>query len=121
GYLRAPALLNLERNRISVVDWPGEPRPPPPVGGMPIEDPEALSDYLLVHHIRYVAYSYASHANFYPQIYSAFLAAKYGPVIHRQVAESLAFQKTLEGLGRRRRVIFNNSAYLVIDLADRGE
>ncbi|MGN6370321.1 MAG: hypothetical protein ACTHN5_18860 [Phycisphaerae bacterium] len=50
-YMSAPALLNFERNRIYVVDWPGESSPAPPGGGLPIEETEALADYQQVHNI----------------------------------------------------------------------
>ena len=117
AYLTSPALLDFTRNPIYVIDWPGESSPPPPATGVPIDNPDALAAYLLNHHIRYIAYAYAAHANFYPQVYSQFLAPEYGPVIHRQVQESLTFQQTLAALTHSRKVIYNNSADLVIDLA----
>jgi len=118
AYLTTPALLDFNRNPIYVIDWPGEVSPPPPFPGMPVFDGgPAVADYLLAHHLRYVAYTYAGHANFYPPSYKQFLAPEYGRVINRQTRESLAFQDDLSQIAHSHVIIFNNGTDYVIDLS----
>ncbi len=113
-YLTTPALLDFERNPIDVVDWPGETSPPP---GIPIDaGSDAIATYLLSLHIRYVAYSYAAHANFHPQAYGYLLEPKAGPAFNRFAAHAFAFQNALMQLARTRKVVHQDSQNVVIDL-----
>jgi hypothetical protein len=113
-YLTTPALLDFERNPIDVVDWPGETSPQP---GIPINaGPDAIGTYLLSQHIRYVAYSYAAHANFHPQPYAYLLEPKAGAAFNRFAAHAFAFQNALMQLARTRKVVYQDSQNVVIDL-----
>jgi len=86
--------------------------------GMPVlSGPQAVADYLVSHHIRYVAYSYAEQANFPRQIYGTDLDPAAGKTIRRQAAESFAFQNDLRQLAKTHPIIFDNGLDQIIDLA----
>ena len=114
-YLTTPALLDFSRNPIYIIDWPGEVSPHP---GLPIDaGPDAIAAYLLSHHIQYVAYSYAAHANFHPQAYAYLLEPSAGRAYNRFAFNAFAFQRALAELARTRKTVYRDTNDIVIDLA----
>ncbi|HVS70331.1 MAG TPA: hypothetical protein VHQ47_03660 [Phycisphaerae bacterium] len=115
-YLAQPAFLNFTRNPIYVIDWPGETSPPP---GMPVySGPDAVRNYLLAHHLRYLAYAYRTKANFPPdQRYLPYLQPRYGNIIRRQTAGAFAFQQDLATLEKTSRTLYNDGTNELLDLA----
>ncbi|HVV73407.1 MAG TPA: hypothetical protein VHI52_18185, partial [Verrucomicrobiae bacterium] len=114
-YLATPAFLDFTRNPIYVIDWPGETSPPP---GLPVySGPAAVRNYLLAHHLRYLAYAYRSKANFPPENYSNYLQPLNGNVIRRQAAGSFAFQQDLDSLQNTCRILYNDGTNELLDLA----
>ncbi len=114
-YLAEPALLDFRRNPIFVADWPGEVSPPP---GMPVfSGGRAVRDYLLAHHIRYVAYAYRRQANFSRQYYADYATPAAGSVLRRQAAESFAFQDDLTEIAANCATLYKNPEEILLDLA----
>lgn len=116
--LAYPFLLDFRRNRVLVPDWPGGASPPP---GMPLsQGSEALADYLLGHSIRYVAYSYASEAN-YPKTLAVRLGPESHPLTRATTARTFTFQNYVSELGATRRRLYDDGTDFVLDLGDRAK
>ena len=114
-YMSTPALLDFRRNRIDVIDWPGEASPPP---GMPVRaGGEKIAEYLLGQKIRYLAYSYRLEAGFPPQQYVVYVSPVLGRIISRQAADSFAFQDALSELMQTRRRIYDDGSNVLLDLS----
>jgi hypothetical protein len=110
AHLKQMYVLDFRRNPVYVADWPGGASPPP---GMPVfRGPEPLAAYLTGQGIRYIAYSYADHANF-PERNRA------GIETWERIAteHGYAFQDSLAALMESRRNVYRDDALVVIDLA----
>lgn len=115
--LKKPFLLNFDRNRILIVDYPGGSSPPP---GMPFfKGAEALADYLVSQSIRYVAYSYASEAWFTKKAFKHRLKPEVHPWIRSEARHTFDFQDNLKQLGETRERIYDNNDIFVLDLLRR--
>jgi hypothetical protein len=114
--LEKPFLLDFQRNPIYVIDLPGETSPPP---GLPYgQGPETLAEYLTSHSIRYVAYSYASQANYSRELLERRLMSNRHKWVHFQAERIADFQRNLDKLMKTRELIYNDGDMCVIDLKD---
>ncbi len=113
--LEKPFLLDFSRQRIFIVDIPGEASLPP---GMPFfKGSEALADYLISKSIRYVAYSYASEAGFSQESYQWMLNPQRASIWYRNEARyTFNFQDNLKQLGETRKRIYDDGENFVLDL-----
>ena len=112
--LDKPFLLDFERNRVLIADWPGGSSPPP---GMPFSrGGEALGHYLLAKSIRYVAYSYASEAGFPKRIFGARLSDP-NAWARTHAQHTFDFQANLVELGNTRKRLYDDGQMFVIDLS----
>jgi hypothetical protein len=114
--LQYPFVLDFRRHTILIVNYPRGFSPPP---GMPFfPGPEPLvAPYLCDQHVRYVAYSYPSEANFRRRQYERHLAAGTFPSTRAQAMHTLDFQKDLADLGQTRPRVFDNGREFVLNLA----
>ena len=112
--LQYPFLLDFNRNRIFIVDYPGGSSPPP---GMPFFlGGERLASYVCHQGIRYVAYSYATEAGFYEGLFRERQQPGTEPWARLQALHTYDFQQNLAELGRTRRRIFDDGDVFVLDL-----
>jgi hypothetical protein len=115
--LERPFLLDFHRNRVYIIDWPGGPSLPP---GMPFfTGSEPLARYLLANSIRYVAYDYASEANFSRDRQSFRLEPSIDPAVRISARLTFEFQDNLVELGNTRRRIYDDGKTYVLDLSER--
>ncbi|NET58677.1 MAG: hypothetical protein F6K47_21735 [Symploca sp. SIO2E6] len=115
--LSKPFLMDFRRNRIFLADYPGEFSPPP---GMPFfKGSEALADYLSSKSIRYVAYSYASEANFPFEDLQKRLSPETDTWTRTQAQHTFDFQDNLKQLGDTRKRIYDDGENFVLDLLSR--
>jgi hypothetical protein len=110
AHLKQMYVLDFRRNPIHVADWPGGASPPPGIPGF--RGPEPVADYLTKQGIRYIAYSYADHANFPDRGRTGIetwerIAAEHG----------YDFQDSLTALMKSRRNVYRDDTLVVIDLA----
>lgn len=115
--LDAAFLLDFRRNVIFIADWPGSASPPP---GIPVfRGADTLADYLIAQSIRYVAYSYSKKSQL-PNFYLREFLAKHKPDDYpwliKELNLTLDFQENLERLSKTRKIIFNDSEIMVLDL-----
>jgi hypothetical protein len=112
--LDKPFLLDFKRNPVLVDDNPGGASLP---GGMPFfRGAEPLAQYLLQHHIRYVAYSYRTKGGYTRSAAGDRLAPGVNAWIRTQAQHAFDFQDNLETLSRSRRIIFDDGQNWVLDL-----
>ena len=108
-------LLDFRRNPVYINDLPGGASPPP---GIPIfEGPDALSNYLLAHGVRYLAYSYGDEATFSKQEFKDRLQPDVNVWLRRGAEIAFDFQDNAVALGRTKRKLFDNGRMFVLDLA----
>jgi hypothetical protein len=108
-----PFLLDFRRNEVLVADWPGAAGLPP---GMPVfQGPEKLAAYLQLVRIRYVAYAYASEAQFPAAERDQWQDKRW---IQLEANLAYDFQGNLAALMQTRRLVFKDDARAVIDLAE---
>jgi hypothetical protein len=112
--LENPFLMNFKRNLIFITDMPGGASLPP---GMPsFKGGETLADYLTSKSIRYVAYSYASEANFPKRKQLWLLKSHIHPWDRTVGKHTLDFQDNLKELGNTRKRIYDDGDIFVLDL-----
>jgi hypothetical protein len=111
--LDKPFLLDFRRNRVLIMDGPGEASLPP---GMPLfRGNEALANYLVSKGIRYVAYSYGDEAGF--SRYFSYRLSPYNNVWNRTRAQhTFDVQDNLAELGKSRKRIYDDGKNFVLDL-----
>ena len=110
--LAKPYLLDFRKHRIYLADWPGGASPPP---GMPsFQGPERLAEYLTRLSIRYVAYSYRSHA-YFDDLFKITLTS-YFPWIRTQCSHAYDFQDSLEKLGSTRARVYDDGEHFVLEI-----
>jgi hypothetical protein len=115
--LSYPFLLDFSRNPVFVPDFPGAASPPP---GMPLfQGPERLSNYLLSHSIRYVAYSYRDQANFTEPLLKT-LEKRRSLWMELQARGTFDFQNSLMSLRQSRKVLYDDGSAFVLDLGQPG-
>jgi hypothetical protein len=115
--LERPFLLDFRRNRVYIIDWPGGASLLP---GMPFfTGSEPLARYLLANSIRYIAYDYASEANFSSKRYSIRLEPSKVPAVRNSARLTFEFQDNLAALGNTRKRIYDDGATFVLDLSER--
>jgi hypothetical protein len=113
--LERPYHLDFRRNPVYIVDYPGSASPPP---GMPFyRGPEALAEYLAGQSIRYVAYSYSTECAFQRQFHRKRLLPTADPWARCQAEHTFDFQDNLADLMKTRRVLYDDSDIVVIDLS----
>jgi len=113
-YMATPAFLDFCRNRIEVMDWPGESSPPP---GLPVwGGGEKIAEYLMGQGVRYFAYSYRTQAFFPREQFGLYVSPMYGRIISRQAAESFAFQDGLAELMGTRYRVYDDGVNVLLDL-----
>lgn len=112
-----PFLLNFKRNRILIIDIPGEASLTP---GVPyFQGSEALAKYLTSQGIRYAAYDYATEASA-PQTGPLGKLAnddRY-PVAQAIVRLSFDLQDNLKELGKSRARVYDDGTAFVLDLLE---
>ncbi len=110
-----PFLLDFKRNKIFVVDIPGEASPPP---GMPLyKGCEPLADYLLSQSIRYVAYSYKSELGMDRKGVEYRLKNwNFSRWVTIESEQTLDFQANLKELGKTRKRVYDDGDIFVLDL-----
>jgi hypothetical protein len=114
--LAKPFLLDFRRNTIFIADYPGGASMPP---GMPFfKGPDALADYLISKSIRYVAYSYASEAEFRFKDYESRLRYT-SSWVATEAKHTFDFQNNLEQLGKTRKRVYDDGDIFVLDLLSR--
>jgi len=114
-------LPDFRRNRVYIVDDPGEVSPPP---GMPVfRGPESLATYLVGHGIRYLAYSYGDEAGFSRRDLGTRLDPKGRTNAWIREGTQLAFdfQDNLASLGKSRKKLYDDGAMFAIDLATKAD
>ncbi|MCX6343492.1 MAG: hypothetical protein NT018_00290 [Armatimonadetes bacterium] len=116
--LDKPYLLGFRDHQVFIADWPGGASPPP---GLPFgKGGEALSRYLIVKDVRYVAYSYRNSANFSWNDYKDRVKPGYPDHWIQSVAIStFDFQRSLIELGQSRKRIYDDGSIFVLDLKER--
>ena len=94
-------LFDFKRNPVYINDSPGGASLPP---GMPLKSgSEAMADYFLSKHIKYVAYSYGNEASFTRVSVSGMLKAHVNPLLRSIAENGLAFQDYTVELGKTRK------------------
>jgi len=113
--LDKPFLMNFKKHTIWIADYPGGASLPP---GMPsFKGEEALADYLVLHSIRYVAYSYANEASFPRKSLESRLEPQVPFWLRNQALNTFEFQESLQKLGKTRKRIYDDGQNFVIDLS----
>ncbi len=108
-------LYDFTRNNVYVNDTPGGSSLPP---GVPLKSgSEAMSDYFLSHHIKYIAYSYGNEANFSRGSVSGMLLAHVNPLLRAIAENGLAFQDYTVELSKTRKIIYNDGKNFVLDIS----
>lgn len=108
-------LFDFKRNPVFINDIPGGASLPP---GLPLKNgSEAMADYFLSQHIKYMAYSYGNEANFTRQLCASMLRAHVNPLLHAQTENSFAFQDYLMELSKTRKKIYDDGKNFVLDLS----
>lgn len=108
-------LLDFRRNPIYINDLPGGASLPP---GIPIfRGSEALADYLVLHNIRYLAYSYGDEATFSRAEFSIRLEPNVNVWLRKGAQIAFDFQDNVVILGQSRKKLFDNGRMFVLDLA----
>jgi hypothetical protein len=110
----ATTAYDFGRNTIYFLSQPGACSPPP---GMPyFSDSETVSEYLLSHGVRYVAYSYANDGGqpINNDMYRIRPDAKYFDRIYQRA--SIALSKVLNELGTKRKRLYDDGTLFVLDL-----
>jgi hypothetical protein len=110
--LERPYLLDFRRHRIYTIDWPGGSSLPP---GLPLENSEELSAYLTSHSIRFLAYDYATNANFSDKRI-VLTQPKFPYFLRVSMGLALKFNARLAELGKTRRRIYDDGKTYVLDL-----
>jgi len=114
--LSRPFNLDLKRNTVYVIDWPGASSPPP---GLPcFGRAENLARYLRALSIRYVMYSYGDEAGFPKSLYSGRLLPgdNYLARLRCQAEYTFAFQDRLMELSRSYRKVGDDGKVFLLDL-----
>jgi hypothetical protein len=107
-------LLDFDRNPIFIIDLPGGSSLPP---GMPLKfDPESLARYFQSKGLRYIAYSYASGANFSRKTHQDRLSPAMPQWFKVQAQLVFTFQDNLDALGKSRRRLYDDGRAFVLDL-----
>ncbi len=115
--LRMPFLLDFARNRILIMSLPGFSSPPP---GLPIDDgAEAVSRYLLSHHIRYLAYGGVRSLRDLLQLSRGDIEARYP---HSKMRWEILtyhelYRKIVLELAVSRKVLYADGRRVLLDLA----
>jgi hypothetical protein len=108
-------LLDFRRNPVYINDLPGGASLPP---GIPIfQGPDALSNYLLAHGIRYLAYSYGDEATFSRTEFKDRLQPDVNVWLRRGAEIAFDFQDNALALGHTRKKLFDDGRMFVLDLA----
>jgi hypothetical protein len=113
--LDMPFLADFSRQKVFVMDWPGNVGPAP---GVPFsEAPEALAGYLRKQGIQYIIYSYKNEALFSaknPELVDRIDHPN--PWIRNQTLRTFAVQKQIEALSKKYRIVYDNGQDFVLDL-----
>lgn len=113
--LNEPFLLDFKRNTIYIADYPGGASLPP---GMPFKQgPEALANYFLSNSIKYIAYSYASQANFAKADFAKRLKPSTNAWLRSEAENTFDFQDNLLSLSRERKIIYDDGQNFILDLS----
>lgn len=111
--LRYPFLLDFQRNKILLLDYPGGSSPPP---GIPsFQGSIKLVNYLRDANIRYIAYSYNSQANFKYEDLNSRLTG-YNSLVKMEAKHTFDFQNNLNILGDKYKRIYDDGEIFVLDL-----
>jgi hypothetical protein len=102
--LEKPFLLDFTRNRVFIVDNPGNMPPSIPL----FREAEQLADYLLTRSIRFIAYAYRSEAG----IPKAVFRGQY----YERISD---FHRLLDELGRTRRRIYDDGDIFLVALSEK--
>ncbi len=111
-----PFLLDLNRNKVFIIDWPGGASPPP---GLPLEDgPEQLADYLRSQSIQYVLYTYGDEAGYSYAKYKHRLKWHYGYFsrVRKLSQYTFLFQTRLLEMAHGYQKIYDDGQVFVLDL-----
>jgi hypothetical protein len=108
-------LLDFRSHNISIADYPGAASLPP--GWPSRQTSEALANYLLAHHLRYLVYNYAYFAGFYQESSHVITDASRTQWIHSQAKIALGSHQQYAELARTRRRLYDDGNMYVLDLA----
>ena len=108
-------LLDFRAHNISIADYPGTASLPP--GWPSRQNSEALADYLLAHHLRYLVYNYADFAGFDQEAPHVITDASRTQWIHSQAKIALGSHQQYAELARTRRRLYDDGNMYVLDLA----
>ncbi len=120
--LNWPHLMDFHRNEVYLCDWPGMVSPPSPDGArtaqrsMPLDNPQALWDFLVMHGVQYVAFSYGDQCGMEPQLWTWATAPDAYPWLRVEYERAMRFQKTLMELGTLCLVLYDDGEIFVLDL-----
>lgn len=112
----ATSAYDFGRNTIYYLSQPGACSPPP---GMPhFSGPEAVSEYLVSHGVRYVAYTYANDGGLpiNKDMHRIRPDAKYFDRIFQRAA--IALSRTFNDLGAKRKRLYDDGTLFVLDLQE---
>jgi hypothetical protein len=108
-------LLDFRAHNISIADYPGTASLPP--GWPSRQNSEALANYLLAHHLRYLVYNYADFAGFDHEAPHVITDASRTEWIHSQAKIALGSHQQYAELARTRRRLYDDGNMYVLDLA----
>ena len=108
-------LLDFNRNQIFIIDCPCGSSPKP---GMPfLKGPELLANYLLDQSIKYVAYSYASEAQYTREIFGQLLDPSMNVWFRTDAKNTFDFQDNLMKLYKNRKIIYDDGKNFILDIS----
>jgi hypothetical protein len=108
-------LLDFRAHSIDIADYPGAASPPP--GWPSRQDGEALAQYLLANHLRYLAYSYQDFAPFDQGASFVIHDPTRTQWIHSEASITLRSHQQFAELAHTRRHLYDDGQIYVLDLA----
>ena len=108
-------LLDFRAHDIKVADFPGAASLPP--GWPSRQNGEALAQYLLANHIRYLIYDYAGFAGDEAIAPSVIADPTRTQWVHSEIAITLRSYQQFAELGRTRHHLYDDGKMYVLDLA----
>ena len=108
-------LLDFRAHPIDLADYPGAASLPP--GWPSLEDGEALGQYLLAHHLRYLVYNYADFAGFDEGAPHVIADPSRTQWIHSEARIALRSHQQYAELARTRRRLYDDGCMYILDLA----
>ena len=108
-------LLDFRAHSIDIADYPGAASLPP--GWPSRQNGEALAQYLLAHHLRYLVYNYADFAGFDEGAPHVIADPSRTQWIHSEARIALRSHQQYAELARTRRRLYDDGSMYILDLA----